>query len=101
MLFCVGPGAYSASMTPDETTSGPKPKTKRAATRICPMCGSEAWRIEYGMIMPSAREAMPENIEFAGCCIDMVVREYPATGNVEYGTPKWACQNPGCRHRWW
>lgn len=64
------------------------------------MCGHEAWRIAYGMIMPSARQEMPKT-EFAGCCIDMEVREYPATGKTEIGTPKWACQNPECRHRWW
>lgn len=28
-------------------------------------------------------------------------RENPATGKHEVGTPKWACQNPECRHRWW
>lgn len=88
-------------MKPDEHTPGSEPKKKRTVSRKCPVCGSEAWRIAYGMILPSAREAMPDNIEFAGCCIDMVVREYPATGKTEIGTPKWACQNPECRHRWW
>ncbi|MFF1384663.1 hypothetical protein ACFVWT_13965 [Arthrobacter sp. NPDC058288] len=88
-------------MTPDETAPSPEPKKKRAVSRKCPVCGSEAWRIAYGMIMPSAREAMPENTEFAGCCIDMEIREYPATGKTEMGIPKWACQNPECRHRWW
>jgi hypothetical protein len=23
------------------------------------------------------------------------------TGQVESGVPKWACQTPECRHRWW
>ena len=52
------------------------------------------------MIMPAARYEMPKT-EFAGCCIDMEIRVYPATGKTESGTPKWACQNPECRHRWW
>ena len=85
-------------MSSDGTT--PEPTTKRTATRKCPICGSEAWRIAYGMIMPSAWETMPKT-EFAGCCIDMVVREDPATGKTEIGTHEWACQNPECRHRWW
>ena len=88
-------------MTPDETPQSPAPKKKRTVSRKCPVCGGEAWRIAYGMIMPSAREAMPENTEFAGCCIDMEIREDPATGKTEIGIPKWACQNPECRHRWW
>lgn len=88
-------------MTSDETPQSPAAKKKRTVSRKCPVCGSEAWRIAYGMIMPSAREAMPEKTEFAGCCIDMETREYPATGKTEIGTPKWACQNPECRHRWW
>ena len=98
MNFSVRAAAYSAAMTPDETT--PQPTTKRAATRRCPACGHEAWRIAYGMIMPSARQEMPKT-EFAGCCIAVEVREYPSTGKTEVGTPKWACQNPECRHRWW
>lgn len=85
-------------MTSDGTT--PELTTKRASTRRCPLCGSEAWRIAYGMIMPSARDAMPKT-EFAGCAIMQEERIDPATGKVEYGTPKWACQNPECRHRWW
>lgn len=28
-------------------------------------------------------------------------RVYAATGKVEWGRPKWAYQNPDCRHRWW
>ena len=88
-------------MKPDEHPPGPAPKKKRAVSRKCPVCGSEAWRIAYGMIMPSAREAMPDNTEFAGCCIDMEIREDPATGKTEIGTPEWACQSQECRHRWW
>ena len=86
-------------MSPDETALSPKPK-KRAVSRKCPVCGSEAWRIAYGMIRPEDRETMPKT-EFAGCCVDMEIREYPATGKTEIGIPKWACQNPECRHRWW
>jgi hypothetical protein len=52
------------------------------------------------MIMPSARNAMPKT-EFAGCIVMDEMRVYPATGKVEFGLPKWACQNPECRHRWW
>lgn len=87
-------------MTPDETPQSPEPKKKRTVSRKCPVCGHEAWRIAYGMIGPSDRQMMPKT-EFAGCCIDMEIREYPATGKTEIGTPKWACQNPECRHRWW
>jgi hypothetical protein len=87
-------------MTADEPTPAPKSTKERTATRRCPVCGNEAWRIAYGMILPPMREDMPKT-EFAGCCIEMAVREYPATGKREEGTPKWACQNPECRHRWW
>ena len=41
--------------------------------------------------MPSAREAMPEKTEFAGCVV-MIVREYPATG-------KWNSAYPNGRAR--
>ena len=99
MPLSVGSSAYSAPMTPDETTPSPQPK-KRAVSRKCPVCGSEAWRIAYGMIMPSARNAMPKT-EFAGCIVMDEMLVYPATGKVEFGLPKWACQNPECRHRWW
>lgn len=85
-------------MTFDGTT--PEPTTKRTATRKCPICGSEAWRIAYGMIMPSDRREMPKT-EFAGCAIMVEERIHPTTGNVELGTAKWACQDPECRHRWW
>lgn len=50
--------------------------------------------------MPSAREELPKT-EFVGCVIMQEERIYPATGNVEYGIPKWVCRNPECRHRWW
>jgi hypothetical protein len=53
-----------------------------------------------GMIMPWDREIMPKS-EFAGCMIVQEERIYPPTGKVEFGIPKWACQNPECRHRWW
>ena len=85
-------------MMSDGTT--PEPTTKRAATRICPICGSEAWRIAFGMTLPSARDAMPKT-EFAGCVIMQEERIDPATGKVDFGVPEWACQNPECRHRWW
>ena len=64
------------------------------------MCGHKAWRIAYGMIMPSARQEMPKT-EFAGCCIAMEVREYPSTGKAEVGTPKWGVLEPKCWHSWW
>lgn len=54
----------------------------------------------YGMIMPDVRDQYPKT-EFAGCVMVQEQRVYPATGNVEWGTPNWACQNPDCRHRWW
>lgn len=76
-------------------------KTKRAAaTRKCPVCRHESWRIIYGMVMPDVMEQNPK-AEFAGCVIVPEVRIYPATGKAEGGIAKWACQNPECRHRWW
>jgi hypothetical protein len=87
-------------MTPDEPGQAPEPKKKRAPTRLCPVYGNEAWRIAYGMIMPSAREEMLKT-EFAGCVIMQEERINPATGKVEYGIPKWVCRNPVCRHCWW
>ena len=75
-------------------------KTKRAATRKCPVCGHESWRIIYGMVMPDVMEQYPK-AEFAGCVVMEEQRLYPTTGHVEWGVPKWACQDPGCRHRWW
>ena len=76
-------------------------KTKRTtATRKCPVCGHESWRVVYGMVMPDAWEEYPK-AEFAGCVIMEELRIYPATGKVEMGVPKWACQNSECRHRWW
>jgi hypothetical protein len=73
---------------------------ERSATKKCPVCGHEAWRIIYGMVMPDVRDQYPK-AEFAGCVILDEHRIYPATGKVEWGTPNWACQNPNCRHRWW
>lgn len=64
------------------------------------MCGHESWRIMYGMIMPDVREQYPK-AEFAGCVILEEQRLDPATGQIEWGTPDWACQNDDCRHRWW
>ncbi|MDQ0733112.1 hypothetical protein [Arthrobacter sp. B1I2] len=81
-------------MTKDDKT------TRANATRKCPVCGHEAWRVMYGMIMPDTREQFPK-AEFAGCGMMEELRVYPATGKVEMGVPKWACQNPECRHRWW
>lgn len=75
-----------------------KPRRKRP--KKCPICGGDAWPIVYGMIGPDAYEESPETF-FAGCCIDHQTRVYPATGKVEHGVPKWACQNELCRHRWW
>jgi hypothetical protein len=76
-------------------------KTKRATvTRRCPICGHESWRIIYGMMMPDDMVKY-EKVEFAGCIIFEEQRIYPASGYVEWGTPKWACQNQGCGHRWW
>lgn len=87
-------------MVPDETTPAPESKKKRAVTRRCPICGHEAWPIAYGMMVPSAWETMPKT-EFAGCVVTQAKNVYPATGAVEFGVPKWACQNPECRHRLW
>ncbi|WP_143019225.1 hypothetical protein [Arthrobacter sp. ov407] len=87
-------------MTPDATTPDPSARKKRAVTRRCPMCGNEAWRIAYGMMPPSARERVPKTV-FEGCMILMESRENPASGKTETGAPKWVCQNPDCRHRWW
>lgn len=87
-------------MTPDKPTPRTEPKKKRAVSRKCPVCGHEAWRIAYGMVMPSARQTMPKT-EFAGCIVMDEMRVYPATGKVEFGLPKWACQSSECRHRWW
>lgn len=85
--------------TADETTP-PKPATRRAATRRCPVCGHESWRIVYGMVMPDAVEQYPK-AEFAGCVVMDEQRIHPVTGHVEWGLPTWACQNSECRHRWW
>lgn len=52
------------------------------------------------MMMPDAMAEFPKT-EFAGCCLTVEERIYPATGKVEFGIPEWACQNPECRHRWW
>lgn len=81
-------------------TDQTKPAKKRATVRKCPVCGREAWPIMYGEVMPDARAEFPKT-DFAGCCIDSQPRIYPVTGKVEIGTPKWACQNADCQHRWW
>jgi hypothetical protein len=53
------------------------------------------------------RDSVPDTVkkypkaEFAGCVIVEEGRNYPAAGKVESGIAKWACQSPGCRHRWW
>ena len=78
-----------------------KGKAKKSAeTRRCPVCGHESWRIIYGMVMPDVIEQYPK-AEFAGCAIVPEDRFYFATGKVESGIAKWACQNDECRHRWW
>jgi hypothetical protein len=81
-------------------TTEAKSAKKRSAVRRCPVCGQEAWRIAYGMMMPEVMAEHPKT-EFAGCCLTEEVRIHPATGKVESGVPEWACQNPECRHRWW
>ncbi|MDQ0617338.1 hypothetical protein [Arthrobacter globiformis] len=50
--------------------------------------------------MPDVIERYPK-AEFAGCVIVPEERIYFATGKVESGIAKWACQNNECRHRWW
>lgn len=60
----------------------------------------ESWRIVYGLVVFNDEDERLK-AEHAGCCIVPETREYPTTGKVEYGTPKWACQNEDCRHRWW
>jgi hypothetical protein len=52
------------------------------------------------MVMPDTVDQNPK-AEFAGCVIVPEERFYLATGKVESGIAKWACQNPECRHRWW
>jgi hypothetical protein len=81
-------------------TKEAKPAKKLESVRKCPVCGHESWRIAYGMVMPDVMAENPKT-EFAGCCMDYEARVYPATGKVEMGLPKWACQNAECRHRWW
>lgn len=80
-------------------TENGNPK-RETAPRKCPVCGHESWRVIYGMVMRDTVEQNPK-AEFAGCVMMEEVRIYPATGKVEMGVPKWACQNPECRHRWW
>ncbi len=77
-----------------------EPPVRARRKRLCPVCRSEAWRIAYGMILPDQQEKMPKTV-FAGCCIDMRERLNPKTGEREFGTPSWECQNPECRHQWW
>ena len=89
--WIVGAGSYIAGMT----------KAKKSPdTQTCPACGSESWRIMYGMMMPDVREQYPKAV-FAGCVVMEEERLYPATGIVERGVPEWACRNPMCGHRWW
>ncbi|MHA7277897.1 hypothetical protein [Arthrobacter sp. HLT1-21] len=78
----------------------PIQKAKVTRTRKCPVCGSESWRIAYGMILPDARELMPKTV-FAGCCVFMDERLNLQTGERELGSPDWECQNAECRHQWW
>lgn len=58
------------------------------------------WPIVYGLMAFTEEEERPK-VAYAGCCIMEERREYPLTGKVEYGTPKWVCQNESCRHCWW
>ena len=51
-------------------------KTTRTATRKCLVCGHEAWRIMYGMVMSDARDQYPK-AEFVGCVMMEEVRIYP------------------------
>lgn len=81
-------------------TKDGKSTKKSAAIQTCPVCGHEAWRIIYGMVLPDTREHHPY-AEFAGCVVMDEMRIYPRTGKVEMGVPEWACQNADCRHRWW
>lgn len=64
------------------------------------MCGHEACRIAYGMILPYVRKSMPKT-EFAGCCIEMEPSFNASSGEVELRVPEWACQNEECRFWWW
>jgi threonine dehydrogenase-like Zn-dependent dehydrogenase len=68
--------------------------------KACPVCGSEAWPIAYGMILG---DTVRENrkVDFAGCVMEYEERINPLTGDREHGVPQWACQNRECRHRWW
>ncbi len=76
------------------------PKVRTPRTRKCPVCRHESWPMAYGDMMPDERALMPKT-EFPGCCLEMVVRSNPRTGEPEMGIAKWECQNPECRHRWW
>lgn len=69
-------------------------------TRKCPVCGHEAWRIMYGMVMPDAKEEHPRTV-FAGCVVLTEERYYLGSGKTELGVPQWACQDAECGHRWW
>lgn len=72
---------------------------RRVQTKACPICGHEAWPLAFGMI-PSNEQARMPKTEFAGCCIELVQRINPVTGEVEFAAPEWACQNRACGH-WW
>lgn len=76
------------------------PAKEGTLVTTCPVCGYEAWPLVYGMVSSRARE---ENLktEFAGCVVLVERSVDPSTGEVLSGRPKWACQNVGCRYRWW
>ncbi|WP_225668482.1 hypothetical protein [Arthrobacter sp. AET 35A] len=75
-------------------------RPKVPQTRECPVCGSESWRLDFGMIMPDARKTVPKTV-FAGCFVFEEERFNPKTGQREFGGPQWECQSEDCRRRWW
>ncbi|MDQ6753999.1 MAG: hypothetical protein M3017_11425 [Actinomycetota bacterium] len=78
----------------------PAAEVQAPATKNCPICGHEAWPIAYGMMFEADQQAMPKTV-FAGCCLEMSMRNNPVTGGPETGIAQWECQNPDCGHRWW
>ncbi|HEY8294248.1 MAG TPA: hypothetical protein VIG41_02820 [Micrococcaceae bacterium] len=77
----------------------PTAEVQASDTRKCPVCGHEAWPIAYGM-MTADQEQTPKTV-YAGCCLQMLARVNPLTGEQEMGIAEWECQNPDCGHQWW
>lgn len=93
----VGDPQYVAPMENEQLYAS---KTPAPDTRNCPICGHESWPIAYGMMFEADQQAMPKTV-FAGCCLEMSMRNNAVTGEPEMGIAEWECQNPDCRHQWW